>query len=64
MKKYIQMLILCCLAGGVTAQDTSNIGMIELMAAEKLFDLRFTPVKRDSIVSGLVDHLKFYQYLH
>ena len=35
-----------------------------LIAAEKLFDLQFTPAKRDSILSGLESNLHFYQYLH
>jgi len=56
--------MLTILPGALTAQDSVSVGMPELMAAEKLFDLRFTPAKRDSIVSGLVDHLHFYQYLH
>ncbi|GGA98947.1 amidase [Puia dinghuensis] len=50
--------------GMVSTQDSAGIGLPELMAAEKLFDLRFTPVKRDSILSGLIDNLHFYQYLH
>ena len=49
-------------AGELAAQD--SIGLTELRAAEKLFDLRFTPVKEDSILSGLVDHLQLYRYLH
>jgi Asp-tRNA(Asn)/Glu-tRNA(Gln) amidotransferase A subunit family amidase len=49
-------------AGELAAQD--SIGLSELRAAEKLFDLRFTPVKEDSILSGLVDHLQLYRYLH
>lgn len=41
-----------------------SIGLPQLIAAEKLFDLQFTPAKRDSILSGLEDHLHLYQYLH
>jgi Asp-tRNA(Asn)/Glu-tRNA(Gln) amidotransferase A subunit family amidase len=29
-----------------------------------MFDLQFSSAKRDSILSGLTDHLRFYQYLH
>src|SRR5258708_21452371 len=63
-KKWLPTLFLPLFATGLAAQDSVSAGVPELMAAEKLFDLRFTPVKRDSIVSGLVDHLHFYQYLH
>src|ERR1700722_16522755 len=44
------------------AQD--SIGLSDLRAAEKLFDLKFTEVKEDSILSGLTDHLQLYQYIH
>src|SRR5579872_4078940 len=53
-------LLLACLASA--AQDSD--GLPELRGAEKLFDLRFTPVKEDSILSGLADHLQLYRYLH
>jgi Asp-tRNA(Asn)/Glu-tRNA(Gln) amidotransferase A subunit family amidase len=46
----------------LSAQD--SIGISDLTSAEKLFDLQFTEVKRDSILSGLTDHLHLYQYLH
>jgi len=36
----------------------------QLTAAEKMIDLQFTPVKRDSMLSGLTNNLSFYQYLH
>lgn len=39
-------------------------GLPDLIGAEKLFDLQFTPAKRDSILSGVEDHLHLYQYLH
>ena len=62
LKNVVPVLLATLLTGSLAAQD--SVGIPELMAAEKLFDLRFTPVKRDSILSGLVDHLHFYQYLH
>src|SRR5581483_1036942 len=61
---WLPVLFLTVITGVAVAQDSVSIGVPELMAAEKLFDLRFTPAKRDSIVSGLVDHLHLYQYLH
>ena len=56
------MLVALLVTGSLLAQD--SIGLPELQASEKLFGLRFTPVKEDSILSGLVDHLHLYQYLH
>ncbi len=38
--------------------------MDQLTGAEKMYDLRFTPVKRDSILSGLSSNLHLYQYMH
>ncbi|HXB95624.1 MAG TPA: amidase [Puia sp.] len=62
MNKYSLMLVALLVTGSLLAQD--SIGLPELQASEKLFGLRFTPVKEDSILSGLVDHLHLYQYLH
>jgi Asp-tRNA(Asn)/Glu-tRNA(Gln) amidotransferase A subunit family amidase len=45
-----------------SAQD--SVGLRSLEGAEKMYDLQFSPVKRDSILSGLGDHLHLYQYLH
>jgi Asp-tRNA(Asn)/Glu-tRNA(Gln) amidotransferase A subunit family amidase len=69
VKKWLPTLLLTFLALAVvpdflTAQDSVTVGLSDERAAERLFDLRFTPVKQDSIVSGLTDHLKLYQYLH
>ncbi len=44
------------------AQDT--VRMDELTGAERMYDLQFTPVKRDSILSGLNSNLHLYQYMH
>lgn len=46
----------------VRAQDSP--GRDQLIGAEKMYDLQFTPVKRDSILSGLDSNLHFYRYLH
>ena len=62
MKKYCAALVAIWITGALRAQDP--IGIPDLRAAEKLFGLHFTPVKEDSILSGLDDHLHLYQYLH
>jgi len=49
-------------ANHLAAQD--SIGVTDLISAEKLFDLKFTAVKRDSILSGLEDHRQLYRYEH
>ena len=41
-----------------------SIRLAQLIGAEQLYDLSFTPAKRDSILSGLEDHLRIYRYLH
>lgn len=61
-KIYLATLFLVLVTSTLTAQDSIVIG--DLISAEKLFDLRFTDVKRDSILSGLSDNHKFYRYLH
>src|SRR5581483_6276536 len=62
LQKYLAALPLLLISLSPTAQD--SIGLPDLKAAEKLFDLNFTPVKEDSILSGLADHLQLYKYLH
>lgn len=56
------MLVSLLMAGSLLAQD--SIGLPDIQAAERLFDLHFTPVKEDSILSGAIDHLHLYRYLH
>ncbi len=46
----------------LSAQDSVTIDQI--VAAEKMYDLDFTPAKRDSILSGAYDNLHFYRYVH
>lgn len=60
--KYLAVIAFLLSSFSLSAQE--SVGLPELQAAEKLFDLHFTPVKEDSILSGLIDHLHFYQYLH
>jgi Asp-tRNA(Asn)/Glu-tRNA(Gln) amidotransferase A subunit family amidase len=67
--KYLTALCLLCLTGSLLFVSSSlraqdSIGISDLISAEKLFGLQFTPVKRDSILSGLSDHRELYQYLH
>jgi Asp-tRNA(Asn)/Glu-tRNA(Gln) amidotransferase A subunit family amidase len=59
---YLAAIVLLLPCYSLTAQGP--ISAADLQAAEKLFDLHFTPVKEDSILSGAMDHLRFYQYLH
>jgi Asp-tRNA(Asn)/Glu-tRNA(Gln) amidotransferase A subunit family amidase len=44
------------------AQD--SVSLSQIISAEKMFDLEFTPAKRDSILSGAADNLRIYHYLH
>jgi Asp-tRNA(Asn)/Glu-tRNA(Gln) amidotransferase A subunit family amidase len=60
--KYLAVIAFLLSSFSLSAQE--SVGLPELQAAEKLFDLHFTPVKEDSILSGLIDHLHFYQFLH
>jgi Asp-tRNA(Asn)/Glu-tRNA(Gln) amidotransferase A subunit family amidase len=62
LKKYCPIVVLALITGSLRAQDT--VGIPDLRAAGKLFGLHFTPVKEDSILSGLDDHLSLYRYLH
>src|ERR1700743_222781 len=59
LNKYIKILIFTTISIRSFGQDRTD-----LQAAENLLDLRFTEVKEDSILSGAVDHLHLYQYLH
>jgi Asp-tRNA(Asn)/Glu-tRNA(Gln) amidotransferase A subunit family amidase len=60
--KYLAAVIFLFTSFSLAAQD--SIGLPELQAAERLFDLHFTPAKEDSILGSLVDRLHLYQYLH
>jgi len=61
-KTYLATWCLILITSALAAQD--SIAISDLISAEKLFDLRFTAVKRDSILSGLADHRELYRYLH
>src|ERR1700761_2557857 len=60
--KYLMIIAFLLASFAPFAQD--SIGISDIQAAEKLFDLHFTPVKEDSILSGVTDHLHLYQFLH
>jgi len=62
LPKNLAVLALVLISFSLTAQD--SVGLTALRGAEKLFDLKFTLPKEDSILSGLVDHLQLYKYLH
>jgi Asp-tRNA(Asn)/Glu-tRNA(Gln) amidotransferase A subunit family amidase len=61
-KKAFSLLLLCCVSLFVLAQDT--VSLSQLIGAEKMFDLDFTPQKRDSMLSVASDNLHTYQFLH
>ena len=46
----------------IAAQDA--IRSSQVAAAEKMYDLDFTVVKRDSMMSSINTELAYYQYLH
>ena len=76
LKNYLPTLALLLLTGGhnLLAQPQSadttatpppdSVRLTQLIGAEQLFDLNFTPAKRDSIISGLNYNLGIYRYLH
>jgi Asp-tRNA(Asn)/Glu-tRNA(Gln) amidotransferase A subunit family amidase len=61
-RKKIFIIILLISSNIVFAQD--SVSLSQLISAEKMFDLDFTPAKRDSILSGAADNLRLYHYLH
>jgi Asp-tRNA(Asn)/Glu-tRNA(Gln) amidotransferase A subunit family amidase len=44
------------------AQDTIDISTVR--QGERMFDLRFSPAKEDSLLSGMADKLHTYQWMH
>lgn len=56
--------VIFCFFVSARAVAQDSIGLSDLRAAEKLFDLKFSEAKEDSILSGLTDHLQLYQYIH
>lgn len=41
-----------------------NIAADQIAAAEKMYDLQFTPAKRDSMIDQLKTNFQYYRYLH
>ena len=79
LKKYLPALTLLLLAGHTLYSQPQNssinpdtaitpvpdsVRLAQLTGAEQLYDLSFSPPKRDSILSGLEDHLRVYRYFH
>src|SRR5579862_4292112 len=62
LRKKIFVLVFLCSANMLPAQDSVSVSQI--MAAEKMLDLEFTPAKRDSMISGVADNLRLYHYMH
>jgi Asp-tRNA(Asn)/Glu-tRNA(Gln) amidotransferase A subunit family amidase len=50
------------LTSATIAQD--NVLIDQIVSAEKMYDLHFTPAKRDSMVDQLKTNLQYYRYLH
>src|SRR5579862_2063446 len=61
-RKNPLILTLLVSAHIVFAQD--SVSSVQIASAEKMFDLDFTPAKRDSILSAASDNLRLYHYLH
>src|ERR1700733_11603126 len=59
---FTSIVLTVLVAPSVGAQD--SVGMDQLIGAEKMYDLQFTPVKRDSILSGLDSNQHLYRYMH
>src|SRR5580704_1122017 len=62
LRKWLFIIFFLLAASVSFAQD--SIALSQIISAEKLFGLEFTASKRDSIVSGAADNLRFYRYLH
>jgi Asp-tRNA(Asn)/Glu-tRNA(Gln) amidotransferase A subunit family amidase len=69
MKKFTVVVkknicTICFIFSLFSAAAQDSISIQQEKGAEKMYDLQFSDIKRDSIVSGLSDNLKTYQYLH
>jgi Asp-tRNA(Asn)/Glu-tRNA(Gln) amidotransferase A subunit family amidase len=61
MKKFLLAIFLISFESG-NAQD--SVTNTQVTGAEKMFGLNFTQPKRDSMMGGLNDRVKTYNYLH
>jgi len=56
--------IVCFIISLFNASAQDSISIQQEIGTEKMYGLQFSDAKRDSIVSGLSDNLKTYQFLH
>jgi Asp-tRNA(Asn)/Glu-tRNA(Gln) amidotransferase A subunit family amidase len=61
MRKY---LLLLCMIRLFAAKAQDSVINTQVIGAEKMFGVNFTQAKRDSMMGGLNDHVKTYNYLH
>ena len=61
MKKF---LLAVCVMYLFNAHAQDSVTNAQLIGAEKMFGLNFTQPKRDSMLGGLNDRVKTYDYLH
>jgi Asp-tRNA(Asn)/Glu-tRNA(Gln) amidotransferase A subunit family amidase len=57
-------LIFLCLIVALTTDAQDTVTQTQIAGAEKMFDLKFTESKRDSMADFLMGREKTYQYLH
>jgi Asp-tRNA(Asn)/Glu-tRNA(Gln) amidotransferase A subunit family amidase len=61
MKKFLLAIFLISFESGIAQDSVTNT---QVIGAEKMFGLNFTQPKRDSMMGGLNDRVKTYNYLH
>ncbi|MBC7722004.1 MAG: amidase [Pedobacter sp.] len=59
-----RLLLTTCLIGLLSVSAQQTVTKADIVTAEKMFDLSFTQVKRDSMLSVLSDRIKTYNYFH
>lgn len=68
MPVMMKTKLLVCLCGLLLICSASRaqgpVSTDQIESAEKMYDLRFTKAKRDSMVSQLTTYLGYYRYLH
>lgn len=61
---WILLCVLSFLVSAYPGVTQDSVRPQQLLEAERMFDIRFTPLKRDSILSGATNNLQLYQYMH
>src|ERR1700676_3208279 len=61
MKKCLLTL---CMMQVISASAQDTVTLLQIANSEKMADLSFSQVKRDSMTGILTDRLKTYRYLH